>query len=303
MKKDLSLVESPIISVVMPIYNAQQDLRAAIESILGQSFSDFELLIIDDGSTDESVQIIQSFEDSRIRLISQPKNLGLVAALNRGLVEVRGQFIARMDGDDICLPDRFALQLPIMQDQKLDICGSDWAQIDAEGRQFRVLKAPTSHEQVVATLANTVPYAHGSVMMRKSFIDEHDLQYRVGYGEDYDLWIRFFENGAKFGVVEKTLYLHREHSGSITTTKFKEQALASRVLRRKFVEKNLGQCNEALKVLNLNFSRLSKSVQVHCLYLAYRCFCHTGRPSALLKLVFMSSPDVLWRFLGRTIRA
>lgn len=287
----------------MPVYNAQQDLRGAIESVLDQSFADFELLIIDDGSTDESVQIIRSFEDSRIRLISQPRNLGLVAALNKGLEEARGQFIARMDGDDICLPDRFILQLQIMQDQKLDICGSHWAQIDAQGQQFAILKAPTSHEQVIATLATTVPYAHGSVMMRKIFIDEHDLQYRVGYGEDYDLWIRFFEYGARFGAVEKMLYLHREHSSSITKTKFKEQALASKVLRRKFVEKNLEPCNEALKELQLNFACLPISVQVHCLYLAYRYFYYTGRLGTLLMLVCMSSPTVLWRFVGRIIRA
>lgn len=287
----------------MPVYNAQQDLREAIESVLSQSFPDFELLIIDDGSTDESVQIIRSFGDSRIRLISQSRNLGLVAALNKGLAEARGQFIARMDGDDISLSDRFSMQLMIMQDQKLDICGSDWARIDRQGQQFAILKAPTSHGQVVATLATTVPYAHGSVMMRKSFIEEHDLKYLGGYGEDYDLWIRFFECGAKFGVVEKILYLHRDHSGSITATKFKEQALASKVLRRRFVEKNLELCNEALKELQLNYVDLSKSVQVNCLYLAYRYFCCTYRSSTLLKLVFLSSPGVLWKFVGRTIKA
>ena len=126
----------------MPIFNAQQDLREAIESVLRQSCIDFELIIIDDGSTDQSAQIVHSFEDLRIRLISQSQNQGLVIALNTGMSEARGQFIARMDGDDVCLPERFALQLSAMQNLNLDICGSHWAQINSQGRQFGVLFAP-----------------------------------------------------------------------------------------------------------------------------------------------------------------
>lgn len=296
-------MESPLISVVMPVFNAQLDLREAINSILAQTFKDFELIVIDDGSIDDSVEIILAIDDSRIRLLRHSQNKGLVASLNLGLLEAKGQFIARMDADDISNPDRLMSQIHLMQAMNLDICGSHWAQIDAQGRQFAILKAPSSYEEVVATLATTVPYAHGSVMMRKSFLDKHGLQYQKGYGEDYDLWIRFFECGAKFGAVDEILYFHRQHSDSITATKFKEQALASRMLRRKFVESNLVSCNQALRELEQSFPKISKSVQVHCLYLAYRYFVSTGRSSTLLKLLCMSSPGVAGRFVGRLIRA
>lgn len=296
-------MESPLISVVMPVFNAQQDLREAINSILAQTFKDFELIVIDDGSSDDSVEIILAIDDPRIRLLRQPQNKGLVTSLNLGLLEAKGQFIARMDADDLSNPERFSLQIQLMQDGNLDICGSHWAQIDAQGRQFAILEAPSSYAEVVATLATTVPYAHGSVMMRRSFLDAHRLHYRKGYGEDYDLWIRFFECGAKFGAVGEILYLHRQHSESITAIKFKEQAAASRMLRRKFVESNLASCNQSLGELEQGFPNKSKTVQVHCLYLAYRYFVSTGRSSALLKLLCMSSPSVVGRFVGRLIRA
>jgi glycosyltransferase involved in cell wall biosynthesis len=302
-KKDVSLIESPTISVVMPVYNAQQDLHEAIESVLDQSFADFELLIIDDGSTDESVQIIRSFEDSRIRLISQPRNLGLVAALNKGLSEARGQFIARMDGDDICLPDRFVLQLQIMQDQQLDICGSHWAQIDESGHQLSTLYAPRLADEVIATLATTVPYAHGSVMIKKSFLDDHDLHYTPGFAEDYQLWIRLLECGAKFGIADKILYLHRTHQKSITQTKYREQAQAAKFLRRSFVSNNIPVCRNALSNLRDGYSQLTQRLRLHSTYLAYRFFCETGQVKFLLFFIFRSSPLNFLAFIRRVIEA
>lgn len=303
LKEDLRLPDLPTISVVMPIYNAQQDLRQAIESILSQSFTDFELLIIDDGSTDQSVQIIHSFSDSRIRLISQPHNLGLVAALNKGLAEARGQFIARMDGDDICLPERLTLQLAAMQDQQLDICGSHWAQIDTNGNLFATLYAPKLMDEVIATLATTVPYAHGSVMLRKHFLDQHALQYKPQYSEDYELWIRCFELGATFGLVDAVLYLHRTHPQSITSTKSAEQASSAKLLRRAFVKNNLGACQLALKTLQDRYQVLPNAIQVHAIYLAYRVFSCTGNAKLFFKLFFQTAPINQVRALGRITRA
>jgi len=297
------LTNAPLISVIMPIFNAQQDLREAIESVLQQSFVDFELLIIDDGSTDQSVQIIRSFGDPRIRLISQAQNLGLVAALNTGISEARGQFIARMDGDDICLPERFALQLTAIQNQQLDICGSHWARIDSQGKQFGVLYAPKQMDEVLATLATTVPYAHGSVMMRKSFLDQHHLLYRAGFSEDYQLWIRCLELGAKFGMVDVVLYLHRTHERSITNTRSTEQSLSAQQLRRDFVKNNINACQQALSNLQDQFASLSKSMQVHTVYLAYRLWIVTGNARPFFTLLLKSSLSIQVRIFGRIARA
>ncbi len=287
----------------MPIFNAQQDLREAIESVLQQSFVNFELLIIDDGSTDHSVQIIRSFDDSRIRLISQGQNLGLVAALNRGISEAHGQFIARMDGDDLCLPERLTLQLSAMKNFQLDICGSHWAQIDAQGKQFGVLYAPKQMDEVIATLATTVPYAHGSVMIRKSFLDQYHLRYQAGFSEDYQLWIRCLELDAKFGMVDAVLYLHRTHERSITNTRSTEQSVSAQQLRRDFVKNNINLCQQTLSNLQDRFADLSKSMQVHTVYLAYRLWIVTGNARPFFTLLFKSSLSTQVRIFGRITRA
>lgn len=284
-REEAHLIDSPTISVVMPIYNAQQDLHQAIESILNQSFTDFELLIIDDGSTDQSVQIVRSFSDPRIRLISQPANLGLVMALNTGIAQARGQFIARMDGDDLSLPERFTLQLAAMQDQQLDICGSHWYQIDNEGKFVRNLFAPTNFDELVATLATTVPFAHGSVMLRKAFLAQKHLQYTPGYGEDYRLWIKCFEQGAKFGVLTEHVYAHRVHAKSITHLQSRNQSKASKSLRRTFIKHNQGACLNALDGLQIRFLLLSSLMQIHSLYLAYQYGKFFGSYDAFLNML------------------
>ena len=122
----MSEAVQPKISVVMPAYNAENYIREAIDSILAQTFRDFEFLIIDDGSTDHTVEIIRSYSDSRIRLYQNERNMGVAATLNRGLDLARGEYIARMDADDISLPERFAKQAAYMDAHPdVAVCGSN----------------------------------------------------------------------------------------------------------------------------------------------------------------------------------
>jgi glycosyltransferase involved in cell wall biosynthesis len=118
---------SPKISVVMPVYNGKEYLALAVESILRQTFADFEFIIINDGSTDNSADIAASYEDPRIKLLHNDKNLGLIPSFNRGLENSRGEYIARMDADDIAFPDRFKKQVAFLDDHPdIALCGS-WA--------------------------------------------------------------------------------------------------------------------------------------------------------------------------------
>jgi len=155
----LSRETFPVISVLMPVFNAEKDLRQAIDSILNQSFTDFEFLIINDGSTDDSVNIIRSFTDPRIRLIQNPQNLGLVPTLNRGLAEACGKYIARMDADDISEPERFASQIVLLEKTPADICGGLFRIIDSEGKVTGNVSVPFQSDELVACLSNTVPFA------------------------------------------------------------------------------------------------------------------------------------------------
>jgi glycosyltransferase involved in cell wall biosynthesis len=294
---------TPKISVLMPIFNAEKDLSGAIESILNQSFKEWELIIVDDGSTDSSVSIVKSFSDSRIKLIELNRNGGIVRALNAGWEQAQGDWIARMDGDDLCANDRLEKQLALMQQEKLDICGSHWYQIDDEGKFVRNLYAPSNYDELVATLATTVPFAHGSVMLRKTFFAQNHLCYSPGYGEDYRLWIECFEKGAKFGVLTEHSYAHRLHSKSITHLQSGNQAKASKALRRGFVEHNQVACRDALIGLQRGFVSLSNLMQIHSLYLAYRygkCF---GSYAAFLNMLGKASWYVKMRIGLRIFNA
>jgi glycosyltransferase involved in cell wall biosynthesis len=174
----------------MPVYNGEKYLCEAIDSILGQSFRDYEFLIIDDGSKDTSVSIIKSFNDHRIRFIRNEKNLNLPNTLNRGIELAQGKYIARMDQDDISLPSRLAQQVEFMElHPEVGICGG-WIEVFGLGNY--VEKYPADKDEVKASLLYYNPIAHPTVMMRKSMMDQFDLRYSLEFlhAEDYELWQR-----------------------------------------------------------------------------------------------------------------
>ena len=124
----------PAISVILPVFNGEAYLRESIDSILNQSFTDFELLIINDGSTDRSQEIINSYPDTRIKLIHNPINLGLVDALNVGIDKTCGTYLARQDQDDISEPNRLQLQFATMEQDHFDLCGTRWSTMQLDGK-------------------------------------------------------------------------------------------------------------------------------------------------------------------------
>ena len=167
---------SPLLSVVLPAINCANYLGQAIDSILLQTVQSFELLIVYDESADTTRKIIEEYaaQDGRVRLI-EGRKARLVGALNQGLSLAKGQFIARMDADDISLPTRFEKQIANMEQEGLDFCGSNMLMINASGSPLREIAMPSTPDLITVTLACTVPFAHGSVTMRKSFLDRHNL--------------------------------------------------------------------------------------------------------------------------------
>lgn len=179
----------PKVTVLMPVYNAAKFLREAMDSILSQTFTDYEFLILDDGSTDESAAIIGSYTDPRIRLVRNDRNLRLAATLNRGLELVRGEYIARMDADDISLPERLAKQVAFLDAHPdIGLCGT-WAQAFGDA-QFQLLH-PADPEHIRAKLLFDSAFVHPAVVLRRETFARHHLVYREFYPmDDYDLWLR-----------------------------------------------------------------------------------------------------------------
>ena len=180
---------TPKVTVLMPVYNAERCLREAINSILSQTFDDFEFLVIDDGSTDGSAAIIQSCTDPRRRFVQNPRNLGLTATLNLGLGMAQGKYIARMDADDVSLPERLAKQVAFLDmHPDVGIVGV-WAEAFGDA-QFRIPHPPDA-ETIRAKLLFDSALVHPAVLMRRAFLDTHHLRYQpLGHFEDYELWQR-----------------------------------------------------------------------------------------------------------------
>lgn len=211
---------NPVISVVMSVYNGEKYLDEAIESILNQTYRDFEFIIINDGSTDKSLEIIEKYkkQDKRIVLISR-ENRGLIASLNEGIKKAKGKYIARMDADDISLPTRFEEQIKYIKKNELDICGSHFIFIDETGKYLDSRVVSTNDKLVQVILTRSVPFAHGSVIFKKDFMTRYKLVYGLtNYlkAEDYALWIQFYEKGAKFGNVDQFLFLYRDIESSLS---------------------------------------------------------------------------------------
>lgn len=179
----------PKVTVLMPVYNGEKYLEEAIKSILNQTYLDFEFLIINDGSKDCSLEVINAHEDSRIRLVNNEQNLGLIATLNKGLDLARGKYIARMDQDDISLPERLYKQVVFMDSHvNIGVCGT-WIEYIGDDTGC-IATFPHAPEDIKANLLFYCAMAHPTVMIRSSFVKIYELRYNPDHlhAEDFGLW-------------------------------------------------------------------------------------------------------------------
>jgi glycosyltransferase involved in cell wall biosynthesis len=281
---------SPLISVVLPAYNCASYLSQAIESILAQTLADFQLLIVYDESKDDTLKIIENYlaRDPRIVLI-YGQGERLVGALNLGIQASTGTYIARMDADDISRPERFGKQVAQIEKQNLDFCGCNIGMVNEIGRQIKEVIMPTSADLVTITLSCTVPFAHGSVMMRKAFLDQHALRYQAkAFAEDYQFWCQAYHLGARFGNVNERLFDYRHFEQSLSKVHAKVVARHTSKLRRKFVKDNLGVVTTAINRLLASPVALSERDSGFLLLAAYLSSLQSG-PSIFLKALVRSN--------------
>jgi glycosyl transferase family 2 len=207
--------ERPTVSVLMSVFDGERFLQEAIESILVQTYTDFEFMIIDDGSTDASIDIVTSYKDARIRLLRNERNLGLTASLNKGLALAKGQYLARMDADDISLPTRLAKQIAFMKAHPtVGVCGT-WA--DLRGKEYHdVWRYPTDPDLIHAHLLFASTLVHSSVIMNRTLLGKHQLQYNPSFvcAQDYELWARAARRFPLANVPE-ILLIHRVHAEQV----------------------------------------------------------------------------------------
>jgi glycosyltransferase involved in cell wall biosynthesis len=210
---------SPKISVVLPVFNGGAYLAPAVQSILDQDFKDFELLVLDDGSTDQSLAVLQKFadQDARVRIISRP-NRGLVKTLNEGVGLAKGQYIARMDADDIAFPERLRLQAKYMDEHPECVCvGSSVELMDESGRKLTIWPQLQDDDAIQReAMKGHTTICHPSSMIRRSVLIACGGYRSSMYpAEDLDLWLRLGENG-KLANLAQVLLRYRMHGASIS---------------------------------------------------------------------------------------
>ena len=238
----------PKVSVVMSVYNSEKYLEEAIDSILNQTFQDFEFIIINDGSTDNSLQILKSYSDTRLIVINQ-HNIGLTKSLNKGINIAKGQYIARMDSDDISLPQRFEKQIEFLDKNQDVVCiGTLSVFLNSQGKIIN--HQPLYKKNIVnELLLKDNAFTHGSAMFRKKEtlkIGKY-REYFI-YAQDFDLWLRMSEIG-KIDVINEHLYMHRITEGNISIIKSRYQSRYAEIARKLYRARRKG-INETIILSN-----------------------------------------------------
>lgn len=243
-------IHDPLVSVIMPVYNAEKYLVQAVASIVDQTSFDWELICVNDGSSDSSGQILQWFaeQDSRIRVIHQA-NMGIVAALNGGCAIARAPLICRMDADDIALPDRLERQSLFMRrNPTCTVVGGAIVQIDADGDPLTVTQLPSDHRAILGNLLNRrTGHFHPTVMVRAEALEAvGGYRRKYQWVEDHDLWLRLAQRGQLANLPEPVL-CYRQHADSVCWQRSAQQRqLMNELLREAYAARGLATPAEVI---------------------------------------------------------
>ncbi|EJT5929207.1 TPA: glycosyltransferase family 2 protein [Clostridium perfringens] len=213
------------VTVFIPVYNAEKYLKDTIDSILNQTFKDFELLLINDGSTDKSVEIIESFNDKRIRLVHNEKNMGLPFTRNRALEIINSEYIALMDSDDIAHKDRLKEQVKFLdENNNIDVVGSDFIMFFPDGKK-KYVNTPNNPDYIKGYLMFGICIANPSTMLRNEFIKNNNLKYRDNFFvcQDYSFWVDVCKFG-RISNIKKPLLKYRTGHENISKISSEKKA-------------------------------------------------------------------------------
>jgi glycosyltransferase involved in cell wall biosynthesis len=227
-------MDSPLVTILMPVYNAEKYLNRAIDSILSQSYNNIEFLVINDGSTDNSLNIIRSYKDERIVLVENDKNRGLIYSLNIGIEIAKGKYIARMDADDISFQDRIQKQCNFLE--KNITVGILGTLIEGETK-FKVYadQKLNSNELKARIIFNNI-FNHPTIMFRSSFLKEKNINYNSEYphAEDYNLWLTAL-NDTEFAILIEPLLYYENHQDQVSYIYDQEQRTSILKTQQKFL--------------------------------------------------------------------
>ncbi len=214
---------NPRLSVVMSVYNGERWLREAVESVLGQTLGDFELLVIDDGSTDGTLGILEHYRDPRLRVSRQPR-AGLTISLNRGVRLTTAPLVARLDADDVALPERFVRQVAFLEAHpEAGLLGTGCHDVGPSGEIAATYRPPANHPEIRRALIRHNPFVHSSVMLRREALERAGFyDERLQVAQDYDLWVRM-SRVTRLANLPEPLVLRRLSPGRVSRSRDTER--------------------------------------------------------------------------------
>lgn len=253
---------SNLLSVLVAVYNGEQYIKECIESIINQTFTDLEIIVIDDASTDNTASIVKSIKDERIFIYTNEKNSGPFVSANTGLALAKGKYIARLDADDVSHRDRFEKQIEFLEKTGYELVGSNLQIIDENGKKTNQIINPETHEENVGNILFANSIAHSSVMFSRDFVNKiGGYSTEFNKAQDYDLWLKIIAAGGRVYNLQDFLIDYRVHSQSITSMfRSKQEEIARHIIKKYiklFFNINLSERQIDIlrnKVDNLNFA-------------------------------------------------
>lgn len=239
----------------MPVYNAEQYLARAIDSIIAQTFKDWELILIDDGSRDDIMSVLSIYDDERIYYVKNPVNMGLIKTLNRGIDYCESEYIARMDADDIAHPDRLKHQVDFMDKHPQHLmCGTNAVVIDNNEQETGRIRNLTGNNFLQINLLFSPPFVHPSVIIRTEILQANRYDERYKHVEDYELWCRIARIG-KVANIGKALLLYRWHDSNVSVLNSEAQdILKDKIIANELSRFDLEPTEEELYCHKITFN-------------------------------------------------
>jgi glycosyltransferase involved in cell wall biosynthesis len=277
----------PLISVVMPVYNGEQFFGSAIESILEQSHENLELIVVDDSLHDKCREIAKGYLDPRVRYL---KGLGegLVSALNFGVSQAKGKYIARMDADDISFPNRLALQLKFLQETGCKICGS-WMRLF--GTVNHIARYPAANKDIMYYMLVTSPFAHPTILAESEILKNNP--YFEEAAEDYGLWVRLAQQNILMGNVTLPLLKYRVHAMQISSNKVERIITDSQLIAKQFAKIYLPK-RQFLDLEVLGFGRREHYSKIETIQLTELLF-QIAKDKNINRVCFRTLIPIYWR--------
>ncbi|MDP2365901.1 MAG: glycosyltransferase [Ignavibacteria bacterium] len=299
--------KEPKVSVLMPVFNGEKYLKKAIESVLCQTYTDFEFIIIDDGSTDNSLGIIQLFNDTRIKTFKNQSNCGIIDTLNFGLELIRGKYIARMDCDDISLPDRLQRQITYLEEHPdVGVVGCHVEIVDSQLKPIANPPRPIYNNHLKWRLIYDCPLMHPSVVFRKELITKYGgYSKQFIHAEDFELWARLVDK-TNFYQLNATLLLLRKHEENIGTVHYELQKRTHLEIVESNIESLLcgyGKINvEAISKAMIGKYELKEQINyVQNVFRIYLCFFKKHKPSDEENNQIMTDISIIYKNIFKNL--